>query len=74
MAMAAGTRGKLLEVGEGLNRVYRKAISVGGTLTCGSIELGTSCGRRSTVLCSSARGRRRAWSMAGVHGNELRMV
>ena len=41
---------------------------------CGSIELGTSCGRRSTVLCSSARGRRRAWSVAGVPGDELRMV
>jgi hypothetical protein len=41
---------------------------------CGSIELGMSCGRRLTVLCSSARGRRRAWSVAGVHGDELRMV
>ena len=26
------------------------------------------------MLCSSARGRRRAWSVAGVHGDELRMV
>ena len=65
--------GALLEQGEGRARLGACLGGYEGAhLERNRIKMAWA--RRSTMLCSSARGRRRARFVTGVHGDELRMV